>query len=165
MKSLIIYFSRADENYGVGFLEKGNTEVVAEYIKEATNSDMFKVEPLIPYSKDYETCIKEAKERQERHDAPIKEKLPDLSEYDLIYLGSPIYWDYMPEELVTALKSTDFTHKTIKPFTTHEGSGLGQVTRQIKEILPGAKVLVWLKILRIKLENGLKNFISFQTKC
>ena len=146
MKSIIIYFSRAGENYGVGFLEKGNTEVVSEYIKEVTNSDMFKVEPLIPYSTNYETCTIEAKERQESHNAPIKEKLPDLKEYDLIYLGSPIYWDFMPEELVTALKSENFSGKTIKPFTTHEGSGLGMVITQIKEICPNAKVLDGLKI-------------------
>ena len=60
-KSLIIYFSRADENYSVGYVDKGNTEYIAEYVKEFTNADMFKVEPLIPYSKDYQACIKEAK--------------------------------------------------------------------------------------------------------
>ncbi len=62
-KSLIIYFSRADENYAVGYIDKGNTEILAEYIQEFTNADMFKVEPLVPYSKDYRTCIEEAKHR------------------------------------------------------------------------------------------------------
>lgn len=62
-KSLIIYFSRADENYTVGYIDKGNTEIVAEYVQELTGADMFKVEPLIPYAADYNTCIKEAKER------------------------------------------------------------------------------------------------------
>ena len=56
-KSIIIYFSRADENYAVGYIEKGNTEVVAEYIKELTNADIFKVERKTPYAKDYQTCI------------------------------------------------------------------------------------------------------------
>ena len=60
---MIIYFSRADENYSVGYIEKGNTEIVAEFVKEITGADMFKVEPLVPYSKDYSTCIKEAKMR------------------------------------------------------------------------------------------------------
>ena len=46
MKSLIIYFSRADENYAVGYIDKGNTEIVAEYVQELTGADMFKVEPL-----------------------------------------------------------------------------------------------------------------------
>ena len=82
-KSLIIYYSRADENYSVGYVEKGNTEYVAEYVKEFTNADMFKVEPLVPYSKDYETCIKEAKERI--GNAPIKEAINDISMYEVIY--------------------------------------------------------------------------------
>lgn len=63
-KSIIIYFSRADENYSVGFIDKDNTEVIAEYIRDLTNADMFKVEPMVPYAKDYNTCIEEAKERQ-----------------------------------------------------------------------------------------------------
>lgn len=62
-KSLIIYFSRADENYSVGYITKGNTEVVAEYVQELTGADMFKVEPTVPYAADYRTCIEEAKER------------------------------------------------------------------------------------------------------
>lgn len=59
-KSIIIYFSRADENYFGGslkYIEKGNTEIVAEYIQDLTGADMFKVEPLVPYSKDYMECI------------------------------------------------------------------------------------------------------------
>ena len=78
MKSLIIYFSRADENYSVGFIEKGNTEVVAEYVKELTSADMFKVEPLVEYAKDYNTCIKEAKERI--GNAPIKESIKNIKD-------------------------------------------------------------------------------------
>ena len=78
MKSLIIYFSRADENYSVGFIEKGNTEVVAEYVKELTSADMFKVEPLVEYAKDYNTCIKEAKERI--GNAAIKENIKNIKD-------------------------------------------------------------------------------------
>jgi flavodoxin len=145
-KSLIIYFSRADENYSVGYIEKGNTEVIAEYIKDITNANMFKVEPLIPYSKDYMTCINEAKIRTENHDAPIKEQVPDISSYEVIYVGSPIYWGGMPEELFTALKPLNFTGKIIRPFTTHEGSGLSNVPRQLKEICVGAEVMDGLAI-------------------
>ena len=104
MKSLVIYFSRADENYSVGYIEKGNTEVIAEYISDITNNaDLFKVEPLNPYSKDYATCINEAKERQRNHNAPIALPVPSISDYEVIYIGSPIYWGTMPEELFTAL--------------------------------------------------------------
>lgn len=145
-KSIIIYFSRADENYAVGYIDKGNTEVIAEYIKDITGADMFKVEPKNPYSKDYDTCIKEAKERQNNHDAPIKDNVPDLSDYEVIYIGSPVYWSDMPEELVTALKDIDFTGKTIRPFTTHEGSGLGSIPSQIKRVCKGAIVTDGLEV-------------------
>ena len=139
-KSIIIYFSRADENYAVGFIEKGNTEIIAEYIKELTGADIFKVEPKVPYSKDYQTCVEEAGERQKTHQEPIVSPVPDLSLYDVIYLGSPVYWGVMPEELVTALKDIDFTGKTIRPFVTHEGSGLGNIPSQIQEVCHGAQV-------------------------
>lgn len=145
-KSIIIYFSRTDENYAVGYIDKGNTEVIAEYIKDITGADMFKVEPKNPYSKDYDTCIKEAKERQNNHDVPIKDNVPDLSDYEVIYIGSPVYWSDMPEELVTALKDIDFTGKTIRPFTTHEGSGLGSIPSQIKRVCKGATVTDGLAI-------------------
>ena len=139
-KSIIIYFSRADENYAVGLIEKGNTEVIAEYIKELTGADIFKVEPKVSYSKDYQTCVEEAGEKQKTHHAPIVSPVPDLSLYDVIYIGSPVYWGYMPEELVTALKEIDFTGKTIRPFVTHEGSGLARIPSQIQEICYGAHV-------------------------
>ena len=137
-KSLIIYFSRADENYGVGYVEKGNTEVVAEYVKELTGADMFKVEPSVPYAKDYETCIEEAKERV--GNAPIKEKLNNISEYEVIYIMSPIYWGTYAPEIETAIKDLDWTGKTIRIVTTHEGSGLGSVISDVKRVCKGATV-------------------------
>lgn len=148
-KSIIIYFSRADENYFGGslkYIEKGNTEIVAEYIQDLTGADMFKVEPLVPYSKDYMECIEEAKIRTNNHDAPIKEEVPDISSYDVIYVGAPVYWGGMPEELITALDGLDYTGKTIRPFTTHEGSGLSGVPGQLRKICKGAEVLDGLAI-------------------
>ena len=145
-KSLIIYFSRADENYSVGYIDKGNAEVIAEYIRDLTGADMFKVEPEIPYAKDYDTCINEAKERQTSHNAPIKEDIPDISSYEVIYIGSPVYWGDMPEELVTALKNVDLSGKVIRPFVTHEGSGLANIPSQIKEVCKGAEVMNGLAI-------------------
>ena len=145
-KSIVIYFSRADENYEVGYIDKGNTEVIAEYIVDLVGADMFKVEPANPYSADYNTCIEEAKERQANHNAPIVAEVPDLSEYEVIYVGAPVYWGDMPEELVTALKAIDFSGKTIRPFTTHEGSGLANIPNQIKNVCSGANVTEGLAI-------------------
>ena len=138
-KSLIIYFSRADENYGVGYVEKGNTEYVAEYVRYFTNADMFKVEPLVPYAKDYQTCIKEAKERI--GNAPIKNEIFDISSYEVIYIMSPIYWGTYAPEIETAIKNLNFNGKTIRIITTHEGSGLANVVSDIKRICKGANVL------------------------
>lgn len=138
-KSLIIYYSRADENYGVGYIDKGNTEIIAEYVRDLTNADMFKAEPLVPYAKDYETCIKEAKERI--GNAPVKEKLNDISEYEVIYIMSPIYWGTYAPELETVIKDLDFTGKIVRIITTHEGSGLGNVVNDIKKVCVGANVL------------------------
>ena len=76
-KSLIIYFSRADENYAVGYIDKGNTEIVAEYVRELTGADVFKVEPKFPYAKDYKTCIEEAKERIGH--APVKSHTTEVA--------------------------------------------------------------------------------------
>ena len=145
-KSIVIYFSRADENYSVGYIEKGNTEVIAEYIKELTKADIFKVEPKNLYAKDYSACIEEAKERQVNHDAPIVENIPDISNYEVIYIGAPVYWGDLPEEMVTALKDIDFTGKIVRPFTTHEGSGLGNIPGQLKRICKGANVVDGLAI-------------------
>ena len=149
-KSIVIYFSRADENYFGGemkYVKKGNTEVVAEYIKEITGADIFKVEPLNPYPENYMECIEEAKVRTRDHNAPIKENVPDISSYEVIYIGSPIYWGGMPEELFTALKDLNYSGKIIRPFVTHEGSGLSGVPRQLKEICTDAEVLDGLAIV------------------
>ncbi|MBR4422489.1 MAG: NAD(P)H-dependent oxidoreductase [Erysipelotrichaceae bacterium] len=137
-KNLIIYFSRADENYAVGYIDKGNTEVVAEYVQKYTDADMFKVEPLIPYAKDYNTCIREAKERI--GNAPIKETLKDISVYDTVYIMSPIYWGTYAPELETVLKDLDFTGKTVRVISTHEGSGLGSMISDVKRLCKGATV-------------------------
>lgn len=137
--SLIIFFSRADENYGVGYIDKGNTEIVAEYVRDLTNADMFKVEPLIPYAKDYQTCIKEAKERI--GNAPIKDNINDISKYEVIYIMSPIYWGTYAPEVETAIKDLNFNDKIVRVITTHEGSGLGNILSDVKRICLGARVL------------------------
>lgn len=137
-KSLIIYFSRADENYAVGYIDKGNTEIVAEYVQELIGADMFKVEPLVPYAKYYNTCIQEAKERI--GNAPIKTAILDISGYDIIYVMSPIYWGTYAPEMETALKDVDFTGKTIRVITTHEGSGVANTVKDVKRVCAGGMV-------------------------
>ena len=137
MKSLIIYFSRAGENYEVGYIDKGNTEVVAEIVKELTGSDIFKVEPVVPYSKEYLKCLEEAQDRI--GNAPVKE-LPNITNYELIYIMTPIYWNTFAPEIETVLKTVNFVGKTIRIVTTHEGSGIGEVLNDIKKLCMGANI-------------------------
>lgn len=137
-KSLIIYFSRADENYSVGYISKGNTEYIAEFVQELTGADMFKVEPEVPYAADYKTCIEEAKKRI--GNAPIKEKLTNISGYDTIFVMSPIYWGTYAPEIETALEGLNFTGKRIRVVSTHEGSGLASMPSDVKKMCKGAEV-------------------------
>ena len=141
-KSLIIYFSRADENYFGGemrYINKGNTEYIAEYVRDYVGADMFKVDPLVPYSKEYEICIKEAKDRV--GNAPIKNNLSDISNYEVIYIMSSIYWGTYAPEVETAIKDLDFNGKIVRVVTTHEGSGLGNIINDLKRICVGANIL------------------------
>ncbi len=141
-KSLVIYFSRADENYAVGYIDKGNTEVIAEYIRDVADADLFKVEGVQGYAADYNTCIQEAKDRQKNDERPeLKTYLDDISAYEVIYIGSPIYWGTMPQELFSQLERLDFTGKIVRVFTTHEGSGLANVPNDVKKLCDGATVL------------------------
>ena len=141
-KSIIIYFSRADENYSVGYIDKGNTEVIAEYIKAITGADMFKVERKIPYAKDYQTCIEEAKKEQQENARPeLLNTLNNIDDYEVIYIGSPIYWGTMPQPMFTQLEKLNWEGKTVRVFTTHEGSGLGNVVSDVKRICNKASVL------------------------
>ena len=137
-KSLVIYFSRADENYAVGNISKGNTEYIAEFVQELTGADLFKVEALVPYSANYRKCTEEAKQRI--GNAPIKEKLTDISAYDTVYVMSPIYWGTYAPEVETALEGLDFTGKTVRVVSTHEGSGLGSMVSDVKRMCRGANV-------------------------
>lgn len=108
-------------------------------IKEVTGgADMFKVEPLVPYAKDYNTCIEDAKQRV--GNAPIKESISDILAYDTIYIMSQIYWSTYAPEMETAIKELDFTGKTVRVISMHEGSGLASMVRDVKKNCKGAIV-------------------------
>lgn len=144
MRALIAYFSRADENYFSGALRTvavGNTEIAAGLLEELTGGSLFKIRPVQPYSKDYNECIAQAQDDQRRNARPELAEYPgSLDDYDTIYLGYPNYWGTMPMAVFTFLERFDFSGKTIKPFCTHEGSGMGRSEQDIKRLCPGARV-------------------------
>ena len=110
-------------------------------MREITNADMFKVERQIPYAKDYNTCIRESQIEQQQNARPeLVKELKSIDEYHTIYIGSPIYWGTMPNPMFTQLEKLNWQGKIVKPFTTHEGSGLGNVVADLRKICKGATV-------------------------
>ena len=130
MKSIVIYFSRAGNNYVNGEIKElkiGNVEIIANKIAELTNSDTFKIEQQHPYSNDYSECIDQAKRDQRTEARPELKEMPNyLDKYDVIYLGYPNFWGTMPMAMFTLLENINLDNKIIKPFCSHEGSGLGR---------------------------------------
>lgn len=140
-KVLIAVFSRADENYRVGYIEVGNTMKLAQVIAEKTGAELFEVAPKEKYPADYETCIDQAKKEQNRRARPAILEDKDISEYDIIFLGYPVWWGDIPMCYYTFIEGHDWSGKTIIPFATHEGSGMGRTEGTLKRELKGANIL------------------------
>ncbi|MDO4318011.1 MAG: flavodoxin [Lachnospiraceae bacterium] len=159
-KTLIAYYSRAGENYVNGMLkqlEKGNTETAAELLHELTGAEMFRIEQMQAYSKDYNVCIAQAKEDQRRDARPELKSYPqNLDDYEIIYIGYPNYWNTMPMAVFTFLERFDFAGKILRPFCTHEGSGMGSSERDIKRLCPKAVVEKGLAIRGSSAERSKK---------
>lgn len=142
----VVYFSRADENYGVGNIEKGNTQIVAEMIGEQLKCDTFHIETVSPYPSDYDECTEVAKRELSDNARPELTEFPDLTEYDTIFVGYPIWWGDMPMAMYTFLEHYDWNGKTIVPFVTHAGSGMSGTADNIRDICTGADVLNGLAV-------------------
>ncbi len=149
-KTLIAYFSRADENYFGGamrYVKVGNTEIVCGILQKLIDADVFKIEMKEPYSPVYMTCIDEAKRDLRAKARPELVSLPDsIDGYDTVVLAYPNYWGTMPMAVFTFLEHFDFSGKTILPLCTNEGSGMGGSERDIKRTCPGALVKPGLSI-------------------
>lgn len=155
---LIAYFSRADENYGVGVIEKGNTEIIAEMIAEETGGELFHIERSTPYPADYDECTDEAKKEQEENARPeLASELESIEAYNTIFIGFPIWWSDMPMAVYTFLESHDFSGKTIIPFCTHAGSGLSSTVSSIQDTCPDATVLEGFAIQGSTAQNDRSN--------
>lgn len=144
MKTLIAYFSRKGNNYVGGSivnLPVGNTEVAAKKIAALTGGDLFEIKTFHSYSEDYTACTEEAQQELQAKARPeLASDIPDISAYDVVYLGYPNWWGTAPMGVFTFLENADFYGKTIKPFCTHEGSGMGRSETDIKKACPSAKV-------------------------
>ena len=139
---LVAYFSRTGEEYGVGNITKGNTNIIAEIIAQKTGGTLFEIKPVKSYPVDYKECTKIASNEKATKARPaLASKVENFDAYDIIFVGYPIWYGDMPMPVYTFLESYDFGGKTIIPFCTHGGSGLSSTDQQITLTCPKAKLL------------------------
>ena len=140
-KSIVIFFSHAGDNYSVGNIEVGNTKIVADYITEIKGADQFEIVTHKYDGMAYMPLIELAKEEANKGELPPYEgTAPDLSQYDTVFIGGPVWWGTYPQVMFTLFKDINLDGKTVIPFTTHEGSGLASCVSDVKKAFPKAKV-------------------------
>ena len=140
-KSIVIFFSHAGDNYAVGNIEVGNTKIVADYISEITGADQFEIVTHKYDGMAYNPLIQLAKEEANNGELPPYEgSAPDLSLYDTVFIGGPVWWGTYPQVMFTLFKDINLDGKTVIPFTTHEGSGLASCVSDVKREFPKANV-------------------------
>lgn len=143
-KILIAYFSYT-----------GNTEKLANKIHSKVGGDIIKVEPVEPYSDDYDAVVNQVQKDQQNNYMPeIKTKIDNINDYDIVILGSPIWWYKIANPLATFISENNLEGKTIIPFVTHGGYGAGQTLEQIKKLAQKSKVLSELSIEGTSVDNS-----------
>ena len=141
-KSIIIFFSHAGDNYSVGNIEVGNTKIVADYITEIAGADQYEIVTHKYDGMAYTPLINLAKEEANKGELPPYEgDAPDLSQYDTVFIGGPVWWGTYPQVMFTLFKDINLDGKTVIPFTTHEGSGLASCESDVRSAFPKANVL------------------------
>ena len=157
---LIAYVSRAGENYNVGvtdpnsasaayagYIEKGNTQIVAETLAELTGGDLYQITTVEPYPDDYASMLTRAQEELDNNARPeLAGELPILDDYDIIMIGYPIWHSATPRPVLTFLENYDLSGKKLIPFNTHEGSGQSGTVSEIAASAPNAEMLEGIAI-------------------
>ncbi len=129
-KVLIAYYSYS-----------GNTKAVAERIQAATGGDIFEIVPKNDYPKNYNAVVEQAKKEKADNFKPELKSSIDVSKYDLIFIGSPVWWYTMAPPVMTFISENNFDGKTIIPFCTHGGGGASATYIDMEKLAPKAKVL------------------------
>lgn len=140
-RTLIVYFSRREGIYG-GNLRIGNTKRIADDIQRKTGGTEFEIRPKTPYPNDYDQTARLADQQRRSGARPaIKGKMPDVSKYDTIFIGSPVWYNTYPMVVRTFMDRVNLnsSNKTVIPFTTNEGSGLGETPTVLRNQYPKAK--------------------------
>ena len=152
--TIVVYFSHAGENYGVGVIEEGNTAIVAKMIAEKTGADLFEIVPSEAYPEGYDECCDVALNEQNAGARPAFAQDIDLTSYSTVYLGYPIWWGDLPMCVYTFLEAHDWAGKDIHPFCTHAGSGLSGTESKIASTCLGANVGQGLSIAGTTAQNS-----------
>lgn len=139
-KVLVVYFSRTGENYTVGNITKGNTHIIAEMIAQKTSGTLFEIAPAKPYPQAYNDCIKVARTEKQENARPAIKADVKVEDYDVIFIGYPIWWGDLPMAVYTFIEKHNWTGKTVIPFCTHEGSGLSGTDRNLTTACKGATI-------------------------
>jgi len=154
-RTLIVFFSRVGSSksfQGIdavssASLPQGNTIVVANMIHDIAGGDLFQIVTVDPYPAKYRDTTDVALEEQRRNARPkLATHVNDISKYDVIFIGYPNWWSTLPMPVFSFLEEYNLAGKTIIPFCTHEGSGLGASERDIARLSPKAKLLTGLAI-------------------
>ena len=153
-KALVVYFSRTGDQYSVGEITKGNTEIVAEMIAEKTGADLFEIKlKNDTYPKEYKALTDVAGEEKNDNARPeIAADVNQFNAYNVIFVGGPVWWSDLPMAVYTFIEKHDWQGKTVIPFTTHEGSGLSSVPANLKRAT-GANMLDGLAIYGHEAQN------------
>lgn len=129
------------------FSHTGNTKVIANKIHESVGGDIFEIKTVNPYPADYNTVVDQAKKEQEENYRPkLTAKVDNMNSYNVIFVGYPEWWGTMPMAVFSFLEEYNFLGKTIVPFCTHEGSGLGRSIEDIKKLCPKSTTLEGLAV-------------------
>ena len=168
-KNLVIYYSRRGENYFGGSIRsvaKGNTEYCVDFIKNAVGADLFEVETIKEYSKDYMTCTEEAKAETKSGERPeLKKYIESIADYDNIFVCGPCWWGTYPCAVLGLLEKLDWNGKNVFGLMTHEGSGLGHSDRDLKKICVSANVGKCLAINGSRAADSEREVADWAKKC
>ena len=154
-KSIVIFFSHAGDNYSVGNIEVGNTKIVADYISEIMGADQFEIVTHKYDGMAYTPLIRLAQDEANKGELPPYEgEAPDLTQYDTVFIGGPVWWGTYPQVMFTLFRDINLDGKTVIPFTTHEGSGLANCVSDVKAAFPGATVKGQFSIYGHEVRSG-----------
>ncbi len=154
-KSIVIFFSHAGDNYSVGNVEVGNTKIVADYISEIAGAEQFEIVTHKYDGMAYTPLTRLAQEEANKGELPPYEgSAPDLSGYDTVFIGGPVWWGTYPQVMFTLFKDINLNGKTVYPFTTHEGSGLASCVSDVKKSFPKANVQKGFSIYGHEVSTG-----------